>query len=268
MSAERSPGPLSVMLSSLALDFADAVAAAARLGFSHVDVTALVERPAAHREALAEAGVLVGCAALGRDLPAGVSLDALSLARRREAVQLVERQINDAALLGAICAYIVPPADDQGACRTAYAEASALVAEHAAGRMVRLALEPIPGRLLANAAAALAFLDEVDHANLGLLLDTGHCLIAGEEPAAIARAAGDRLAYVHLDDNDGVGDLHWPLLTGRLKESQLGELFRALADIGYGSGMALELKPGTGDAEMGLRGSKALVDSLLMELCQ
>jgi sugar phosphate isomerase/epimerase len=244
------------------LDFGAAVGTAARLGFGHVDVVAQVDRPEAHRDALAQAGVLVSCGALGRALPDGISLDALSLQRRREAVHLVKRQINDLALLGATCAYLIPPADDQGACLQAYAEACSLLAEHAAERMVRLALEPIPGRLLGNAAGVLALLEDIDHPNLGLLLDVGHCLISGEEPAEVARLAGARLAYVHVDDNDGVQDLHWPLLTGRLQYHQLQQLFAVLTQIAYRGGLALELTPGVGDAEAALYGSKQLLARL------
>ena len=69
---------------------------------------------------------------------------------------------------------------------------------------------------MADAAAMLAWLRQSAHPNLGLLLDVGHCLIAGEDAGAAARAAGPLLAHVHLDDNDGVGDLHWPLLSGQL----------------------------------------------------
>ncbi len=222
--------PLSVLLTSLPLDFAAAVDAAARLGFTHVDVVALVDRPESHREALAAADVLVACASLGRDLPEGISLDALAVSSRRPAVDLVKRQINDAAQLGATTAYLIPPADDRGACLPAFAEVCCLLADHAASRMVRLCLEPIPGRLLSDSTQVLAFLDEADHANLGLLLDVGHCQISGEEPAEVVRRAGSRLTYVHLDDNDGQNDLHWSLLHGRLTEATLVALGQASAN--------------------------------------
>lgn len=35
---------------------------------------------------------------------------------------------------------------------------------------------------------------------LGLLLDTGHCLFAGGDPAALARRHGDRIVHVHCKD--------------------------------------------------------------------
>jgi sugar phosphate isomerase/epimerase len=65
-----------------------------------------------------------------------------------------------------------------------------------------------------------------------MLLDVGHCLISGEDAAAVIQRAGERLGYVHLDDNDGVGDLHWPLFHGRLTREQLANAMTALRTIG------------------------------------
>jgi sugar phosphate isomerase/epimerase len=86
-------------------------------------------------------------------------------------------------------------------------EAVALLADHAQARMVRLCDEHLPGRALADAAATLAWLRRAGHANLFLLLDVGHCLLTRED-AAVVRDPGALLDYVHLDDNDGTGDLH------------------------------------------------------------
>jgi sugar phosphate isomerase/epimerase len=98
-----------------------------------------------------------------------------------------------------------------------------------------------------------------------LLLDVGHCLIAGEDAAAAARDAGPLLGYVHLDDNDGAGDLHWPLLTGRLTEARLAGLAAALRETGYRGGLSLELKaPPTGRGEA-LRRSKEIAERIFGE---
>ena len=98
---------------------------------------------------------------------------------------------------------------------------------------------------------------------LFLLLDVGHCLISGEDAGAVVRKAGARLGYVHLDDNDGQGDVHWPLLTGRLTRRDLEELVLALRESDYRSGLALELNPAHGDPVNGLRVSKDLFASLV-----
>ena len=61
-----------------------------------------------------------------------------------------------------------------------------------------------------------------------------------EDPAAVIAAAGDRLGYVHLDDNDGEGDLHWSLLEGVLTEKALAATFAALALSQYTGPASLE----------------------------
>ena len=254
------PWPLAAFLPSLPLDFAGAVRQAAGLGFTHVDVVACADRPGSDLEALADAGVVVSCAALGRGLPGGHTLDAGAPAARRAALGALEQQVADAARLGATCAYLVPGQDASAAGLAYFAEGCALLADYAGRRMVRLCVEHFPGRALPDAAGTLDWLARVGHANLGLLLDVGHCLLSGEDPAAVVRRAGDRLAYVQLDDNDGAGDLHWPLLTGRLTGRHLADLAAALGAAGYRGGMDLELNPGTADPVAALREGKAIVE--------
>jgi sugar phosphate isomerase/epimerase len=255
--------PLAAFLTSLPLDFAEAVAAVARLGFTHVDVVALADRPAAHLEALADSGLLVSCGALGRDLPPGHRLDATEITTRRAALRLVERQIADVARLGATCAYLTPPPDDTGAGLPAFAEACALLADYAGQRMVRVCVEPIPGRLLPDVRTTLAWLETVGHAELKLLLDVGHCLISGEDPATAARQAGTRLGYVHLDDNDAKGDLHWPLLTGQLTAVMLEQLLAVLREAEWQGGFALELNARNPEPIEALGRSKVIAEGVL-----
>ncbi len=247
--------PLAVLLDGPPADFAAEVRLAAGLGFTHVDVVALEERPAADLEALANAGVVVRCAAVGRGLPDICTADTLERMRR---------QIADAARLGATHAYVVSGMDASSAGLACFAEACGLLAEYAAGRMVRLCVEPIPGRALPSAAATLEWLRRTAHPNLALLLDAGHCLLSGEDPATVARAAGPLLGYVHLDDNDGVGDLHWPLLTGRLTAKHLTDLAAALRELRFSGGLSLELKAAASERASVLRAAKEITTSLLI----
>src|SRR5262249_54766835 len=161
-----------------------------------------------------ESGLLVSCAAVGRGLAEGDALDAGPVERRRAALEVMKLQVADAARLGATHAYVVPGTDGRPEALARFAEACALLADHAGRRGVRLCVEHVPGRALPGVTAALDWLGRVGHDNLALLLDVGHCLISGEDPAVAVTRAGPRLGYVHLDDNDGAGDLHWPLLTG------------------------------------------------------
>jgi sugar phosphate isomerase/epimerase len=257
------PWPLAAFATSLPGDFAAVLARIAALGFTHVDLVAEIDRPPEHLEALADSGLLVSCAALGRNLPPGHTLDAAEVGVRRATLSLLQRQLADAARLGATTAYLVPGRDAGETALTCFAEGCALLADHAAARMIRLCVEHGPGRPLPTAGRTLDWLEHVGHARLGMLLDVGHCLLSGENVAAVVRQAGERLSYVHLDDNDGVGDLHWPLLSGRLTRQQLADVMAALRAIGYRGALALELNPANPQPIDALREGKEIVERMV-----
>ncbi len=236
------------------------------LGFSHVDLVALVERPPAHLEALAASGLMVSCGAIGKHLPEGATLDAAAVAPRRAALEQMERQILDIARLGGAWAYVVPGKDLTSPARARFSEACALLADYAAGCGIRLCIEHSPGTAYPTAAATLGLLEQIGHANLGLLLDLGHCLLSREDPAAVVAAARGRLFYVHLDDNDGVSDLHWPLLTGRLTEEVLRGMLAALSEQEYAGGLALELRAEKAEPAEALRHGRELVIGILQSI--
>ena len=254
--------PVSAFLPSLPFHFAQALGQLRALGFSYVDVIGLAQRPVSDLEALADSGLLVSCGAIGRGLPEDQMLDAPAAAARRLALEEMKRQITDVARLGATHAYIVPGLDSSAAGLTRFAEACRFLADHAASRMVRLCVEHAPGRALPTAAAALRWLQDAGHDNLRLLLDVGHCLISGEDPAEAVRHTGERLGYVHLDNNDGVNDLHWPLLAGQLTRDSLEATLAALGRVGYQGAVALELHAGYREPAEGLRQGKALLEQL------
>ncbi len=254
---------LSLMLSSLPLDFEPAVRQAAALGFSHVDVTAVGDRPPQQLEVLAETGLLVSCAAVGRGLPEDCTLDAPSVETRRLALAEMKRQVADAARLGATHCYLVPGKDTTDEGQSRFTQASTLLGEYAGKRMVRLCIEHFPGRQLSAARDVLDWLDKIRQPNLGLLLDVGHCLISREDPVEIIHQAGPALGYVHFDDNDGLNDLHWPLLRGRLTKDNVQSIGTALRHVGYTGALTLELNAHNPDPVGGLRDGKKILEMLL-----
>lgn len=258
-----SPWPLAAFATSLPGAFAAVLGQIAALNFTYVDLVAEVDRSAVQREELAESGLLVSCMALGRQLPAGHTLDAADAGVRRATLGLLQRQIADGARLGATTAYLVPGFDDSTTALSCFAEGCGLLADYAAARRVRLCIEHVPGRALPTAAATLDWLQQIGHPHLALLLDVGHCLISNEDAAAAVRRAGAGLGYVHLDDNDGIGDLHWPLFSGRLTERQLAEVVTALREIRYQEALALELNPMISDPIEALRNGKRIVERLM-----
>src|SRR5215469_13956859 len=140
--------PLAAFATSLPGDLAIVLPHIATLGFRHVDLVAQIDRPAAHLEALADSGLLVSCAALGRDLPPGHTLDAADIGLRRATLELLQRQVADAARLGATTAYLLPGFDASETALTCFAEGCALLADYAAARRIRLCVEHVPGRAL------------------------------------------------------------------------------------------------------------------------
>jgi 5-keto-L-gluconate epimerase len=111
---------------------------------------------------------------------------------------------------------------------------------YAAQRAVRLALEPLnryEADLLHTAKETLAFLGEVDHPAVGILLDTYHLNIeesSWTDPYCQVMAAG-KLFYAHLGDNN------------RLAPGQglidFRAILRALREAGYDGWLSAELLP-------------------------
>lgn len=62
----------------------------------------------------------------------------------------------------------------------------------------------------------LAIADALRDPRVGFTLDLGHAHLAGLDAAAFVREAGPRLVNVHVHDNDGIEDWHWPIGAGRI----------------------------------------------------
>jgi D-psicose/D-tagatose/L-ribulose 3-epimerase len=109
------------------------------------------------------------------------------------------------------------------------------VAEHAAGRHVVLA-EEVVNRFelyhLNTLDQGIRLVDEVGHPNCRLHLDTFHAHIEEKNTAEAIRRAGDRIAHVHISENDrgvpGTGSVAWDATFG------------ALRDVGYDGWLTVE----------------------------
>ena len=186
-------------------------------------------------------GLKVSCVVLDSDLPSGLSLDGKEDGTRRKTVEHLKQALKKCESVGAQVAYVCSCADKRQLDR--FGQILPELAEEAAQHGIKLCIEHVPGRALPAAAGALAFVEKVGHPNLYLLLDVGHTLLSKEKPWEIIEAAGKRLGYVQLNDNDGKKDRHWALLDGRLTMEDLIKTLAALKKAGYGSTLGLELKP-------------------------
>jgi xylose isomerase len=119
----------------------------------------------------------------------------------------------------------------------AYAEGTfSAICEH--NRDVEVCIEykwndPRTRCLFASAGETLSFCHAVGADNLGVTLDVGHALLAGERPAQSAAllARAGKLFYVHLNDNDRNWD--WDMLPGAFHVWEFVEFFYYLEEVGY-----------------------------------
>jgi sugar phosphate isomerase/epimerase len=228
-------------------------------GFRWIDVRpdALAEEEA--REKARDLGLRVSCVAASFGMPEGAALDSPDAGSARKALAHTEQALAHGEVLGATAAYVVPGPDGGREALDRYAASLAYAADRAQMHGLRLCIEHFPGRALPTVAATLDFLKEVGHPNLYLLFDIGHAQMSGENAGEAIRSAGPRLGYVHLDDNDGAGDLHLSLTDGVLTEVGLGKAFDALKGAGYTGTVSLELSPKLPDPLGALKRSREIV---------
>ncbi len=219
----------------------DALATVAAIGFRSIDVQAGTYCSHSSRARIQDLGMEVSCLGLSFNMANEASLDGTTARARQAAIDHCRKALDQAAALGAGTTYVVP--GENPAALSHFGESLTQVADHAARQGITLGVEHFPGKALPTAEGTLTYLASLDHPNLYFLLDSGHLQMSGEDPAAVIAAAGDRLGYVHLDDNDGEGDLHWALLDGVLTGEALETVFAALESSPYTGPVSIELNP-------------------------
>jgi len=101
--------------------------------------------------------------------------------------------------------------------------------------------------IVPNVGTALHLCDRVGLPNIGVTMDIGHALIAGETPAmsaAMAHAAG-RLFYVHFNDNNRHWD--WDLVPGAVNIWDMVETLFYLDRIGWEGWLSYDIFTKHGD---------------------
>ena len=211
------------------------------MGFGWIDIPA--NCPQHLHSYFVDQGLRVSSVALEGGQPPGVHLLSGDNAVRAKSLDYFRRALDLTAAFEADLAYITPPAKTGKGVSDLWSQAICRLADHARSLGIRIAIEHFPGRLLPTASSVLDWLEQVNHDALSLLIDVGHCLISGEDPAAVIHEAGPRLGHLHFDDNDGESDLHWPLFHGRLTETDVRHAMVALRESGYRGALCLELSP-------------------------
>lgn len=213
------------------------------IGFEWIDIQPQMLQEKSASSLSQSLNLNVSCVGASFNLPDGATLSNKNERLRKSAIDHVKTAMIHAQSLGADCIYVIPDMDSSSHALQHYATSIEALAEQAKLYHLRLCIEHFPGRALPTAKSTLDFIHQINHANLYLLLDCGHLQMSSEDFGITIREAGDKLGYVHLDDNDGEYDLHWSLLDGVMTESSLQQLFITLQQINYTGAISLELSP-------------------------
>ena len=83
------------------------------------------------------------------------------------------------------------------------------ICEFASNYDVLVAIEPanpLETDLINTTVQAMDMIDQLGCENLGVIFDTGHALLVGEDTPAAIEHLGERLFHLHLSDNHGQSD--------------------------------------------------------------
>ncbi len=117
-------------------------------------------------------------------------------------------------------------------------EKLSLLAEAARRAGFRLALELLPGNALGGSSEFLSLLSIRGLSGLGLVLDTGHFHVMGEDLPGLPGHLAGAIAATHLCDNDGIENLSLAPGAGAIP---FRPLLSALAESGYSGGLDVEI---------------------------
>jgi len=213
----------------------------ADVGFRAIDIKEEDFRSPESLALIKELGLTVQCVSGSFSIPPNTALDHVDATARAQAVLAINAAIERAAEVDASAVYVIPGQDSSHDALVRYADSITYLADRAAELGQKMLIEHFPGTALPTIAETLDYLRGLDHPNLYLLFDIGHAQISHEEIHASILNAGPLLGYVHLDDNDGQGDLHCALLDGVMTEQSLVSVADALEQIGYTGPASLEL---------------------------
>ena len=106
---------------------------------------------------------------------------------------------------------------------------------------ITLLIEPAhkaESTLILTVADGLRMIDEIGSERLGILMDTGHCNVNGENLPQVIASLKNVPFHIHIDDNHGDSDSH--LIPGQ-GNIDFDGLARALKEINYQGFISVEL---------------------------
>jgi protein FrlC len=129
---------------------------------------------------------------------------------RDDSIEYMEDSIDNAVEMGAKHVLVVPSHSLRGQtledARRRFISSLEIICNYAANKGVRLGLEIVyPGLsdYMSATDDALDAAQRINYCGLGVVLDSGHLNLSGEDPASALDNLGDLLLQVHVNDNDG-----------------------------------------------------------------
>lgn len=116
--------------------------------------------------------------------------------------------------------------------------------------------EPRTHSFIARAADTLLLAQEIGLPNVGVTIDTGHSLVAGEnmaEAAVLLSKSGNKLLHMHFNDNYRFWDDD--MIVGSVHFVEFIELLFWLKELRYSGWYSMDQYPYREDAQGALRGS-------------
>lgn len=173
------------------------------------------------------------------------SLSSPNEAVRQDSIAYVKDCIDNALLIGSDKVLIVPthslngqPVDDT---RRQFLESLKDLCAYAEPLGMKLGIEivyPQLSDILCSSADALQMLHAIGYAGLGVVLDSGHINLSGEDLGQALSALGRSLLQVHVNDNDG--KIQQNAIPGQ-GSFDFNRLIRLLDRNGYEGFLSLEL---------------------------
>ena len=172
-------------------------------------------------------------------------LCSLNEAVRRDSVRYIQDAAGNALRLGApsvsLCPGMTLAGEDRDKGWAQLRQSIVELLDYTEGTGLVLLIEPAhraESTLILTVADGLRMIEEVGSERLGILLDTGHANVNGENLAEVAASLKGVPFHVHIDDNHGDSDAH--LIPGEGK-IDFAPFAKALKEISYQGFVSAEL---------------------------
>ena len=134
---------------------------------------------------------------------------------RMDSIRYIKDSIELAARFGAPVVNICPGhtmhGQDMDEGWELLADSLSRMCEFGGNYNILLAIEPsdpFETDLINTTIQAMDMIDQLGCDNLGVLFNTGHAFLVGEDTSTAIENLGDRLFHIHVNDNDGKQDQH------------------------------------------------------------